>query len=255
MGQTVPMATVARRWTITTWNILGADRPDITDLSDRLRDEAPDVIVLQEVRKRQAAEISEQLGMHHAWAFKHYPYSPVMRHLAEGLAIITPHRIDAPGSVSLSPNTSKWTYRHRIAQWALIERDDHSAFRVVNIHLSPRDDANSRAAEAQRVAALVAGGGAPAIVAGDFNDHDDHNVIESLPGAEYIDSPPTNPSDAPVKRLDHVLLPDGASDQLSVISSTVPDGGSQWRTRSDHLPLTVKFEMDWVTADFPVDAG
>jgi endonuclease/exonuclease/phosphatase family metal-dependent hydrolase len=248
-GKTAAMTTVARTWTVTTWNLHGSTGPPIASVAARLRSLPSDVVVLQEIQRRQAASLSEALGMQHHWALKHYPWTPLLKSKAEGLAILTPHTLSATGSASLTPQRSQWSYKRRIAAWGLVARPDHSAYRVYDIHLSGGNAAQDRLDQAQRVAALIAEhGGAPAIVAGDLNDADEPAVIGALPGIEGSATAATNPAGTPTDRIDHVVVPDAATD----ISVKVPTGGAEWAALSDHLPVTTTFTLDWVEGDFPV---
>lgn len=242
------MASERREWCVTTWNIRGAGRPDLDDLAAVVRAASPDVVVIQEVRRAQAAALAERLRMRYTWARKHWPWTPLLWRLAEGMAIMTPHALDAAGHTEISDGASSWSYRRRIAQWALVGRADTSAYRVYNAHLSPHEARAERRAEAVRVAEIVAehGDAPPAVVAGDFNDHSDPHVIYALPGLEHVVPSPTNPADVPTQVLDHVLLP---ADAVDVAVST-PAGGPEWAKRSDHLPVTVRFSLDWVVGDF-----
>src|SRR4051812_26457233 len=94
--------------------------------------------------------------MRFAWARKHYPYSRVVPHRAEGMAILTPHALGAGGHTELSDRVAHHSWRRRIAQWALVGRPDRSTVRAYNLHLSPHEDAASRRAEAVRLTAVVA---------------------------------------------------------------------------------------------------
>lgn len=231
-----------------TWNVRGSARPDIVRIAELIRAEAPDVVTLQEVRKAQAAELAAALRMKFTWALKHYPWTPLLRGAAEGMAILSPHALDAAGHSELSSGRSAWTYRRRIGQWALVGRGDASAYRVYNAHLSPHELAFERRSEAVTLADIVAshGDAPPAIVAGDLNDDTDASVIYALPGVEHLTPPPTNPADEPTAVLDHVLLPPDARD----VAVTVPAGGPSWAELSDHLPVTVRFSLDWVQGDW-----
>ena len=241
--------TVARTWTVTTWNLHGSTGPPIASVAARLRSLSPDVVALQEVQRRQAAALAAALGMQYHWALKHYPWTPLLKSKGEGSAILTPHVLSATGSASLTPTCSNWSYKRRIVVWGLVQRPDHSAYRVYDAHLIGGDAVEDRLEQAQRVAALVAEhGGAPAVVAGDFNDLDDAAVVESLPGIEGTATVPTNPAGAPTQRIDHVLGPRAATD----ITVPVPAGGAEWAALSDHLPVTTTFAFDWVEGDFPV---
>ncbi len=242
------MATEARSWTVTTWNVRGSAKPDTEALAAALETESPDVVVLQEVRQSQARQIAEQLGMRYTWALKHYPFTPLFADAAEGLAIMTPHLLDAAGHSEVSEGRTKWRYKRRIAQWCLVGRADTSAYRIYNLHLSPGDEGPARYAEALAVGEIMAahGDAPPAVVAGDLNDDTDPSIIAALPGIEHITPPATNPAASPMQVLDHVLLPPDAAN----VSTTVPAGSPDWAALSDHLPVTVRFDLDWVEGDF-----
>lgn len=242
------MHTTARSWTVTTWNVHGSTRPDIKELGARIENESPDVVVIQEIRRKQAEELALQLGMRFTWALKHYPLTPLFRWAAEGLAILTPHALDAAGHIEISANRSKWTYKRRIMQFCLVGRPDTSAYRIYNLHLSPGDVGAARRAEAVVATDIIEqhGDTPPAIVAGDFNDDTDPTITYALPGIEHLIPAPTHPAHAPEKVIDHVLLPVDARN----VSTTVPAGGNEWSALSDHLPVTVRFDLDWVEGDF-----
>jgi endonuclease/exonuclease/phosphatase family metal-dependent hydrolase len=240
------MATVVKRWTITSWNVHGSASPALDAIAGALRGLHPDVVAMQEVREGQAAELASLLGMQHAWALKHYTATPLLPGRAEGLAILTPHELSFTGAASLTPGTSRWTHRHRIAQWGLVQRADHSGYRILNLHLSPDDAAAARVAEARRAAELVAADGAPVLVCGDLNDDVETEVVEALPAVDVDGAGPTSPADAPRRRLDHVLVPAAATD----VTVDVPPGGATWAELSDHLPVTVSFGLAWVEGDF-----
>lgn len=241
------MRTEGREWSVTTWNLHGAAGPDLAAVSEAIAAEAPDVVVLQEVKRSQATDIARRLGMRFTWARKHWPHTPLFWRRAEGMAIMTPHALDAAGHTEISTGASSWSYRRRIAQWALVGRADTSAYRVYNLHLSS-DDGAARRAEALRVAEIVTehGDSPPALVAGDFNDGAEGSVIFALPGIEHAVPAPTSPAVAPEEVLDHVLLPDEAE----LVAVSVPGGGPEWAALSDHLPVTVRFTIDWVVGDF-----
>jgi endonuclease/exonuclease/phosphatase family metal-dependent hydrolase len=239
------MRTVARRWTVTTWNVHGIEDPPLDDVAQVLADASADVIALQEVERGQAASLAERLGMRHEWALKHYPRTPLLRASGEGLAILTPHALREAGSRALTKH-STWSWRRRIVQWGLVERDDHSAHRIVNLHLTPHDEHDQRVAEASQVATMFPEAtGAPLVVCGDLNDDGRPGIVEALPGRAVDVAAPTSPAGAPARRLDHVLVPPRAVD----VEVDVPSGGPTWAALSDHLPVTVSFSLDWVEGD------
>jgi endonuclease/exonuclease/phosphatase family metal-dependent hydrolase len=228
-------------WSVMTWNVHGSERPDVDALAQAISAEAPDVVALQEIRERQAEQLATALSMRYSWALKHSPYTRLMPWRSEGMAIMTPHALGAPGHTEISEDQPMRSWRRRIAQWALVGRSDRSLAMVVNVHLSPHDDADSRRSEAAAVGEIVTaiGDEQPVIVAGDFNDADDPTIIGILPGIEHLLPAPTNPAECPTQVLDHVLLPVEATD----VSVTVPAGGAEWAAISDHLPVTVRFSL------------
>ena len=149
---------------------------------------------------------------------------------------MTPHAVGELVSISISPGVSTWTYRHRVAMAATVTRADDDALRVVNTHLASHD-ADQRIAQARRVVGII-GDRRPAAVAGDLNAVDEVEVIREFgtaglvdPGGDY-----SNPSIAPVQRLDYVLVPEPAT----VTSRLTPEGGERWHELSDHLPVLVE---------------
>jgi len=242
------METVPTEWTVMTWNIQGSKHTIPRQVADAIRAEAPDVIALQEVRRPQADQIAHALGMSSVWVEKHHPFRPLFPSRAEGAAILTPHHLNGAGHAVVSEATSKRNFKRRIVQWAIVQRPDHSAYRIYNAHLSPHDLSDERIAEAAEIYQIVEriGEAPPSIIVGDFNDADQPAVIAELPGIEHVPSPPTNPSTRPVVALDHVVLPVDAHS----VALTVPAGGDGWSQMSDHLPVTARFSLDWVQGGF-----
>ena len=243
------METTALTWTVMTWNIQGAKRTDLQRIAGIIAAETPDAIALQEVRRPQALELANELSMSVLWVEKHHALRPLFPGRAEGAAILTPHLLSRGGHRTISTRRWKRSFRRRIVQWATIERPDASAYRLYNTHLSPHGFADARLAEAKNICELAItdrAGSPPPIVAGDFNDYNEAQVIAALPGIEHIPVPPTNPAEDPTQPIDHVLLPAEAHD----VSVSVPAGGTLWQNVSDHLPVTVRFSLDWVQGGF-----
>lgn len=225
-------------WRVLTWNILGSQHPNLDVITEVIASYAPDVVAMQEVQHRQARGLARRLAWRTVWTRKHYPYSPLVWWRAEGLALLTPHAIGELISVSISPGASTWTYRHRVAMAATLARHGE-VLRTVNTHLESHD-ADDRIAQARRVVPLI-GARRPAVVAGDLNAIDELEVIREFgtaglvdPGGNY-----SNPSIAPVRRLDYVLVPDSAI----VTSRLTAEGGDRWHDLSDHLPVLVEFTI------------
>ncbi|MEV0386948.1 endonuclease/exonuclease/phosphatase family protein [Nonomuraea sp. NPDC050643] len=107
---------------------------------------------------------------------------------------------------------------------------------VVNTHLQAPEG------QAPEVAAIVRGLGAtrPVILAGDLNLTPDDPGMRILLDAGLSDplislgNPPTSPADAPVKRIDHVLISRG----LTAVSAEAPRV-----PYSDHLPVLTTLRL------------
>ena len=231
-------------WAVTTWNLHGSARPPIDRAAEAIGAESPDIVAIQEIQQRQAAELAADLSMRYSWVVKHHPYTRLVRSRSEGMAIMTPHLLDAVGHTELTEGQSMRSWRRRIAQWGLVGRADRSMAMIYNTHLSPHDDADSadsRRREARRLSGIVTaiGDDPSPIVAGDLNDADDPTIIEALPGVEHVRPPFTSPASDPMQVLDHVLLPEEATD----VTVAVPPGGTDWAAISDHLPVTVRFTL------------
>ena len=186
--------------------------------------------------------------MRFTWALKHYPVTPIFKSLAEGLAILTPHALDAASHSEVSNSRSKWTYRRRIAQWAssAVPTPRRTASTTASVHPTMphwsdvskrchrRDRRESRRRSARHRRRRFQ------------RSTSTRRSCYALPGIEHITPPLTNPADAPNQLLDHVLLPPDATN----VSVTVPAGGPEWAALSDHLPVTVRFRSRLGDGDF-----
>jgi len=227
-----------RTWRVLTWNILGSHRPNLDVLAEVIIGYSPDVIALQEIRRRQARVLARRLDWRFVWTRKHYPYSPLVWWRAEGLAIATPFHIGEAVTGSISPGVSTWHFHHRVAMAVTVTRDGE-ALRLANTHLASHD-ADARIAQAARVVSMV-GDRRPAVVAGDFNSADEVEVIREFRTLDLVDpgGDDSSPSIAPRQRIDYVLVPETAT----VTSRLTPIGGEPWHQLSDHLPVLVEFSV------------
>lgn len=225
-------------WRVLTWNILGSRLPDLDVISQVIEGYAPDVVALQEVQRRQARGLARRLGWRVLWTRKHYPYSPLVWWRAEGLAMLTPNGLSEMIGASISPGVSTWTYRHRVVIAATVNRGG-DALRIANTHLASHDP-DDRIAQARRVVMRV-GSRRPAVVAGDLNAADEVEVVREFGSLGLVDpgGDHSNPSIAPTKRLDYVLIPESAT----VTARLTPEGGERWHEVSDHLPVLVEFAV------------
>lgn len=233
--------------TILTWNLQGSAGVEIDAVAAVIAASAPDVIALQEVQRRQAADLARRLEVSSRWAFKHWP---VMSR-PEGLAVMTPHRIERSTSVTVTPRLW-WSWRRRVIIVARISAPTTS-LTVVDVHLSPHGEASRRSIEAHRVLAeLGTDDRDSALVVGDLNDGPGEGAHQTFLDAGHRDawvaanaaSPgATNwtagdrTGRSPTNRLDHVFVPEG----WEVVCAAVGEGAAvdSFARWSDHLPLVV----------------
>lgn len=240
------------RLRLLSWNLQGSHRPDLAGVAEVIGAYAPDLVALQEVQRRQAAELAERLGVPHAfWAFKHWPV--VTR--AEGMAVLS--RLPLAARRVTLTRAPIWSWRRRIAIVATVTVAGRRTV-VVNVHLSPHQLRVIRMREVARVVVALdrarpAGG--PAVLVGDFNEVPAGAVWERLTGGGYRDAwleanpdprggaGATNWRDdlpregPPQQRIDFVLAGAG----VSVVAATTVDpaalGFERFPALSDHLPL------------------
>ena len=228
-----------------TWNIHGSARPDVSILSSTISRESPDIVGLQEVRASQARSIAESLGMHHVWSMKHNPYAPFTR-WAEGLAVLSMNPILEHGVHELNAPTSRRSHRRRIALCATSMFGERR-ISIVNTHLSSHTAERARATEAVRIRAIVDNlHDSFVIVTADLNDDGEPMIVQTISGDdlhdtwdtdEQHDSGNTCPAHRPTMRLDHVLVPRGASVESVVVATPTVT------TISDHLPVVAVMRL------------
>jgi len=237
---------------VTTWNVHGAGRPDLAALARVVFDAGADVVALQEVRRSQAEQLADLLGISQwRWQFKHRPFGPMLGGLSEGLALLSRFPAVAESSAVLTPDVAMRSFRRRVVH-DLVVTTGAGPMRVVNTHLSSDHDGD-RANQTTRLVDFLGGSSAGVtiertVLAGDLNTVDDDEVMGELTRAGLADAwtasrahgeGSTNPADAPHQRIDHVLV----GSRLAVASVDVPPGGTTWARLSDHLPVTVTIAL------------
>lgn len=228
---------------IMTWNLQGRERPDLAAVAATVVRLAPDVVVLQEVQRRQAARLARRLGWERRWWLKHWPIVCP----AEGLAVLAAHSLSDARRVHLAHRWRLWSSRRRVA--GLVSVD---GVRVVDIHLGSGVGDGERTRQALVVLDAL-DDATPAVIAGDCNTAPTSPVMETLSSGRFADTwaalhpdagggtnwPPGPRVGRPTQRLDYVL----ASADLQPIEAVVGDGpGTDWPSYgrvSDHVPVTV----------------
>jgi endonuclease/exonuclease/phosphatase family metal-dependent hydrolase len=241
--------------TLLSWNLKGSKGVDVGAVVDHIEAMAAEVVVFQEVQRRQARAIARSLGAKSLrWGFKHWPIIT----WPEGMAVIGVTRPAPAHTHAITHRWVPWSWRRRILQVATVRLDPEggpgTAITLVNVHLSSGDATAIRAVEAGAVARRIAERGRPAVVAGDLNDRPGAHVHTRLHDAGLRDvwstlrgddSGPTNwrgwvaaTPRPPSQRLDYVLVTRG----LDAVAVSVPRHGdpafAPFASISDHLPIT-----------------
>lgn len=231
---------------VLSWNLQGREQPDLAEVAQVIDSAGVDVVALQEVQRRQAADLADRLGWWRTWRFKHWPVVVA----AEGLALLAPEPLGDVRVAHLAGTARLWSFRRRIALAATLATVD-GPLDVVDVHLGAGVGDPERARQAERTARLL---GASGCVVGDLNTRPGSAVLEAFGRAglrdAWIDVRPgehgaTNwghgPRQGPPrKRLDYVLV----TGDLEVRGAEVPAFGTPGFERfgelSDHLPLVVE---------------
>ena len=243
------MPHTASTLTIMSWNLQGSQRPSIGKIADKIQQLQPDVIAIQEIQKHQARALSRSLDWSYVWAFKHNGYGPLLPRRAEGMAIMSRSLLTNAGKTILSSGYGRFTYRRRIAMWATINIHGQQ-FTLFNTHLASDDNGDEGTTQAQRLRMIIdAHGQHPAVIAGDFNDHQRPDIVKILNSDQNHDAwnyaqsrsrnGLTNPTKNPYQRLDHILLPR----THTIERVEVPDTDQTWITLSDHLPVIAAINL------------
>jgi len=232
-----------------TWNLQGSQRPNIGKVADTIEQFQPDIIAIQEIQKHQARALSQRLDWSYVWAFKHNGYGPLLPRRAEGMAIMSQLPLINTGKTTLSSGYGRFTYRRRIAMWANINIHGQQ-FNLFNTHLASDDNGDEGTKQAQRLRTIIdTHSQHPAVIAGDFNDHQRPEIVNILNGEQNQDAWTyaqsrsrnglTNPTKNPYQRLDHILVPR----THTIARVKVPDSDQIWIELSDHLPVIATINL------------
>jgi endonuclease/exonuclease/phosphatase family metal-dependent hydrolase len=205
------------------------------DVAGTIESLGADIVAVQEIRRHQAYELARHLGWSAPfWSFKHNGWYGLPRR-AEGMAIIAKEPIEQRRTVAVSYRAPRWSYTRRIAQQAVIIN-----LKVVNVHLASHDRTEERTAQARR---LLVFAGESDVIAGDLNEELGGDAITLLVNAGYRpvegDLANTSPSDAPVRRIDHVLT----FGRVTIQHEEVPPSGAAMVRLSDHLPVAASLSI------------
>ena len=222
-----------------------------------LREQAPDVIGLQELVKAQAEYLAREMPQY-AWFGRGREADGGGEHMGvfyrkDRLKVVdagdfwlsdTP---DVPGSIS-------WNHPHpRMVTWALFERrGDGKRFYLLNTHLPYRDqDEAARVKGAKAIAAYLATlpDDAPVVLTGDFNttpDSEVHAVLARALQDAWTAAPRVEGSEATFhgftgkagRRIDWIMVKGVQPESITSVTT-------RWNGRypSDHFPLVATLRL------------
>jgi endonuclease/exonuclease/phosphatase family metal-dependent hydrolase len=230
------------------WNLQGSKGVDTAAVAEAVRSQRADVLLLQEIQRRQADALAKALGWSVQWAEKHSaPFIP-----AEGLAVLA-STIEQSSVLELRGGPRR-SWRRRIAVIAEVTIRGR-AFVLADVHLSPGEDDQQRDDEIARLLRFLHTepweGRPQAVIGGDFNIPPPAAFVDRLQSGGWQDawaSAPTRVGDGstnwtqgprqgrpPTQRLDLIFVPSGCT----VLEADVPTDHEKWAVLSDHLPLRV----------------
>lgn len=128
------METTLRAWTVVSW-LLPHDRDD--EVAAALAGTEADALALQSLRRGTADRLAEDLGLTSTWELSFHPRSRLLPGSGLGLAVLTPHSIADSVSVVTNNHSSLWSKERRIAQFAVVNRSDHSGYTIGHAAGSP----------------------------------------------------------------------------------------------------------------------
>jgi len=241
------------RLTVTTWNLQGSKGVDPEVVARHCRDRRTDVLLLQEVQRRQARQIAGALGAQSSrWSLKHWP----VRIRAEGMAI---YGLTRPvGDVRARAVTRRWfvwSWRRRLIQMGRIDGTT-----IVNLHLTPHGP-TSEVDRAHEVAWLLERlrDRGPVVVGGDFNADPGDGLLDELQAAglgdAWLTCHPDDPDGGrtnwsgrrnrpPMRRIDYLWVSQGVEvDDADVPAYAEDVSFAPYPALSDHLPFTASLEV------------
>lgn len=207
------------------WNYRGGWAARRERIVRVIREDAPDVVALQEVRRdprytfgvNQAVQLARRTGLHHL-------YAPAMRYwrfprIEEGLAILTPHRIVQHTVVPLRwDSCDPFDPNRRIALHVTLALPDGTPFDCWVTHLNQHAPLRDASAIAVRDALQASSPPLPALLMGDCNAKPASTTIRELRATglrdmwltAHPDDPGfTYPAELPTGRIDYLFAQPG----------------------------------------------
>ena len=125
----MPAQSIERSWTVVTW-LVALGRSDLDAVVDALRGIDADAIALQSLEESDVEHVADALGVRFAWELSYHPVSRLIPGSGIGLAVLSPHGVDTSHHVVINEHHSTWSKHRRIAQFAVVNRADHSGYAI-----------------------------------------------------------------------------------------------------------------------------
>ena len=226
-------------------------------IADEIQRLDPDIVCLQEVPWHwgsAAQDLAERTGLNHLYMRANGNRWAIF--FEEGEAILSRYPLRDTTATGLAPRAGLFEHRVALQATAVTPWGD---LRVISTHLTHGDPAVNETQAASLIAFVnaSASGGAPAVVAGDFNAREESPQIQALqaegwidtyraahpdnPGATCCIDDLTDPDQALDKRIDYIFVVPGDSpmnivDSRVILNQPAPSGDG-WLWASDHAGL------------------
>ncbi|MEP6624366.1 MAG: endonuclease/exonuclease/phosphatase family protein [Acidimicrobiia bacterium] len=233
--------------TVVTWNAQGSHGLDIDAAASSLREFDAQLIMIQEIQRRQVGALRVALRMADArWRFKHWP----VKVPAEGLGILSTQPLAEVRTAVLAHRWSLWNWRRRVAVECSVELGPRRV-RFVDVHLGAGVPVAERVRQAHL---LITRANGAVVIAGDLNAGPGSEELRAFAARGWTDAerglhpgtptpatnwPPGPRVSPPTQRLDYVL----ARDTVEVVEAFVPTDWEPWAALSDHLPVVTHLRV------------
>jgi len=238
---------------VMTYNIRSGN-DDLSKTASAIAAESPDIVALQEVdvhwapRSKFADQATELGGrLHMQVSFAHIydlpPANPADPRREFGVAILSNYPVSSSINHAITRLSTQETNPVPAAMPGFLETRIEvrgTTVRVFDTHLDYRSDSRVREQQVRDMLTFIGGAETPTILMGDLNASPDAHEIQALRN-RLDDAWPdrdgsgfTYPAEAPVKRIDAVLV----SGHFRVRSAKVPV-----TLASDHRPVVAELEL------------
>ena len=139
----MPAETVLRTWTIASW-LVAPTADDPAAVGKAVQATGADAVALRSLREDDAERIADRIGATCAWELSYHPRSRLIPGSGLGLAVLSRHTIGDSVSFVTNHHPSTWSKQRRIAQFAVVSRDDHSGYTIGHSVGSPDPESTAR---------------------------------------------------------------------------------------------------------------